>query len=149
MAYSVDEKGKVTYKCHGCQATATADALTRLPKGWVITGVLQVKPDPESEPEPDGEKEDGGRGEDPQAAIGRRLAEAGEAVGAHFHSAKCARKTLMRPQLREKIERLGITLAIWGWMEVIVDGAGMGEPPPEGTVRGSPPPYELKDGATP
>lgn len=151
MSYSVDEKGRVTYKCHGCQETATTESLLKLPKGWVVTGVLQVKPDPEAEDAPirDGDSLVGRDPDDVDADIGRRLAAAGEAVGAHFHSAKCARKNILEPKLKARIVELGITLAIWGQVEVLVDGAGMGEPPPEGTVRGSPPPYELKDGGAP
>lgn len=134
MSFEVLGDGSVTYHCRGCDAKATTRTLKSLPKNWCLTGVLAIAQDPELESAEDGQQ---------------KLNEAGELIGAHFHTTKCGKKFLLQEKVKEQILAAGITLALWKNVEIILDGAktkGSTEQE-DGTYAGSPPPLEMEGDA--
>ena len=130
MSFEVQDDGSVQYKCRGCDAKATTRNLKSLPKGWCLTGVIAIAHDPELETPEDGQ---------------RQLNEAGELIGAHFHTTKCGKKFLAQKLVKEQVLAAKITLALWSKVEIIIDGANVkgSNELEDGTYRGSPPPLDV------
>jgi hypothetical protein len=143
MSYRVMEKGRVEYTCRSCGKTKTTKGLKELPTKWVVTGVLGTRPDPEIGPDESQE--------DAQRRQNERLHELGALFGAHFCSMKEGQKYLRHESVVEQVLKAGVTLALWGQCEVVIDGARMGDmPPEEGYRKGElPPPAEMKEGGSP
>jgi len=147
MSFTIIGKGKVQFQCRGCKKKAETSGLLRLPKGWYVTGVLQIAVDPEQKTP-----------EEIQAESQQKLADVGANIGAHFHSRQCATEFFDNDALRAMLKDTGVTLAIYGQCEIIVDGAGMADQAnqegisageAEGKPPGSPPPFTLGDGGCP
>lgn len=146
MTFEIKPDGEVEFVCKQCEKTATARALKSLPKKWVVTGVLRVAVDPEVD-----------RAEDmaaKQREMDERMHEAGTLIGAHFCSVKCAKEMLLSDKVKAQVERAGVTLAIYGKCELIIDGANareLGVPRAdggEGHRKGEIPPLTF-DGGSP
>jgi hypothetical protein len=110
MSYMVKEDGKVEFSCHGCSKTKTTNSLASLPKNWCITGILVSQHHEEFRDEGD------------TVPTEQKLRECNEQLAAHFCSKKCAKKKLLAPQVREYVERMGITLVLYSGCDTIVDG---------------------------
>lgn len=110
MSYTIGEDGQVTFQCHGCDTTKQSKALAALPKGWCVTGVLVSCHHEEFRDEGDTVPTD------------EKLREVNEQLAAHFCSIKCAKKKLLQPKVREYVEKMGVTLVLYGKCETIVDG---------------------------
>ena len=149
MSYEVQANGNVEYTCRGCGKKKETKTLKELPKGWVVTGVLAVKSDPEV-----GMDE---TMEEAQKKQNERLHELGALFGAHFCSMKEGEKYLRKESVVEQVLAVRVTLALWGQCQVMIDGARMGESrgddggsPEEGYPKGKlPPPAEYKEGQSP
>lgn len=115
MSYLVKEDGKVEFSCHGCTKTKLTDSLASLPKNWCITGILVSQHHEEFRDEGDSTPTD------------QKLRECNEQLAAHFCSIKCAKKKLHAPKVREYVQRMGITLVLYGKCETIVDGTSAKE----------------------
>ena len=141
MSYRVMEKGRVEYTCRACAKTKTTKSLKELPAKWVVTGVLGTRGDPEV-----GADE---TQEEAQRRQNERLHELGALFGAHFCSMKEGQKYLRQESVVEQVLKAGVTLALWGQCEVVIDGARMGDVPPEDGYRKGelPPPAEYKGGS--
>jgi hypothetical protein len=141
MSYEVMANGRVEYTCRKCGKTKETKSLKELPKGWVVTGILAVKGDPEV-----GADE---TQEEAQQKQNERMHELGAYFGAHFCSMKEGERFLRDESVIEKVLKAGVTLALWGQCNVVIDGARMGQPPPEDGYRKGelPPPAELKGGS--
>lgn len=155
MSFEIDGDGKVTFTCKGCNKEKTTRSLKGLPKGWLVTGVLRIADDPEMaeveyHPAEDWEKHQH-RLQEAQTQLNARLDKLGSMIGAHFCSKKCYKTILLSEENKTKIEKLGVTLAVYGKCEVVIDGAAgaatkMSEPG-EGEVRkGDIPPFEVGGG---
>ena len=146
MSFTIIGKGKVQFQCRGCRKNAETSGLHRLPKGWYVTGVLQIAVDPEQKTK-----------EEIQAESQQKLADVGANIGAHFHSKQCATEFFDNEKLRQQLMDTGVTVALYGQCEILVDGAGMeqqanveGISPGEAEGHhGSPPPFRLGDGGCP
>lgn len=110
MSYMVKEDGKVEFSCHGCSKTKTTNSLASLPKNWCITGILVSQHHEEFRDEGDTTPTD------------QKLREVNEQLAAHFCSIKCAKKKLHAPQVKEYVQKMGVTLVLYGKCETIVDG---------------------------
>lgn len=145
MSWKMDADGKVTFTCNGCGKTKTTRSTKTLPRSWAVTGVLASAVPPEDVP-------DGDRNRfllEQQKA----LLEAGELIGAHFHSMKCGKKTLEGRILREKVLKAGVALVLYGKAELVIDGTGGGALAigrhADAKRPKSPPEFELGDGPSP
>ena len=143
MSYEIRADGRVVYACRKCGKEKETKTLKDLPKGWVVTGILGTRQDPEM-----GADESQ---EDAQRRQNERLHELGALFGAHFCSMKEGQKYLRQESVVEQVLKAGVTLALWGQCEVVIDGARMGEGTPEDGYRKGelPPPAEFKEGSSP
>jgi len=120
MTFRVGEDGDATFTCQACAKKKMTRNLKTIPKGWLLTGVLKVAVDEEWE---------GAEGmEEAQAHYDAKMRKAGSLIGAHFCSMKCAKKKLLSDEAKKKILRAGISLAVFGKVELLVDGAQMLQP---------------------
>lgn len=143
MSYMIGADGEVKYTCKGCGKAKTTRTLKSLPRGWCVTGILAIKPDPEFEAERDPERLG--------VLAQERIASVGGMVGAHFCSFKEGLDYLSRKEVVDEVMAAGVTLALWGKCQIVVDGAGIDRPVPEGSYRKGelPPPAEVKEGGSP
>jgi hypothetical protein len=152
MSYTVLSDG-VEFLCRGCGRTAKTKSVSRLPKGWCVTGILAYKNEEWTEEEAPSEDVPAEllerRKEMQEKREGQKMLKLGSRFACHFHSVQCGRRFLSRPEVIAEIKKCGVTLAMWGMCDIVIDGAGMTEKPDEGGEEpppGSPPPYEYKEG---
>lgn len=143
MSYEVKEAGEVEYTCKACETKAKTRSLKALPKGWCVTGILAIKPNPECETEAELERD--------RATSAERLRELGGMLGAHFCSAKEGKEWLKQKSVIEQVITAGVTLALWGKCDVVIDGAGLGmQTSSAGHEKGgAPPPATFNEGSSP
>lgn len=144
MTFTVGTDGEAEFKCHGCGKKSTTRNLKTLPKGWLLTGILKIATD---------EEWAGAEGmEEAQVQYDAKMRKAGSLIGAHFCSMKCAKKKLLSEESKDKIQKAGISLAVFGQVTLLVDGAKALEPteggddddddPADGWKKGEIPPHK-------